>query len=372
MSSDVGVQIPPGALYTSLGFKAVRSYPMEQEHITRHPLTHEKMRPWSEEQVLHVAVAYTNPRRWHTRRHLAHDFLMHMAHMDNVRLHFVEIAFGDRPFEVADENNPDHIRLRTPHELWLKENALNIAVQHFPVGWKYGAYVDADFVFTRRDWALEAIHLLQHYHWVQLFSTVQHISGSTIPGEGHQPINLLSSFALTYAESGHVVPKDWEALLKKHPYGGMRSRMFPGAPGGGWAFRRESIDMVGGLMDRCICGSGDSYMAFGMVGAFRGMQANAFAGFTPAFSGYITDWQRRAAQCHGNIGYVDQMCVHHFHGPMSKRGYGSRDHILVSEKFDPYRDVYPDSHGVLQLTPSKPRLRHLLQEYFRTRCEDIP
>jgi len=342
---------------------------------TQHPLLHEKLRPWAEDQTLHVAVAYTNPRRWESRRRLAFDFLATMATNANVRIHFIEIAFGDRPFEVADENNPDHIRLRTGHELWLKENALNLAIQHFPPGWKYGAYCDADFLFTRRDWALEAVHLLQHYDWVQLFSNVQHISGPTVPGEGHQPVQLLPGFALTYAKAGFKVPADWESRLSARPYGGMKPSikdMFPGAPGGAWAFRKSALDSVGGLMDRCILGSGDSYMAFGMVGAFRGMKHDTFCGFSPTYCDYIVQWQKRAAKCNGNIFYVDQLAIHHYHGPMNKRGYGSRDAILSEEKFNPYVDVYPDGRGVLQITPDKPRMRHLLQEYFRSRCEDLP
>ncbi|MGA9210470.1 MAG: hypothetical protein WB347_21930, partial [Terriglobales bacterium] len=232
---------------------------------TQHPLTHEKMRHWSEAQTLHLAVMYSNPRRWRTRRELAHDFLAHMCTQANVHLHFCELAFGDRPFEVADSSNPDHLCLRTPHEMWLKENALNLAIQRFPPDWKYGAYLDMDFHMTRRDWGLEAIHLLQHYDWVQLFSTVQHLSGSAIPGEGHQPLAHLAGFALTYAKAGFRVPADWEQRLKsmRDPYGaGFVSRprhVFPGAPGGGWAFRRSALDSVGGMMDRCVCGSGDSY-----------------------------------------------------------------------------------------------------------------
>jgi hypothetical protein len=345
---------------------------------TGHTLIHEKMRPWSEAQKLHLAVAYTNPRRWRTRRELAHEFLDHVATAKNLHVHFCEIAFGDRPFEVADPSNPDHLCLRTGHELWLKENALNLAIQRFPPDWRYGAYLDADFVMTRPGWALEAIHLLQHYDWVQLWSTVQHISGSTIPGEGHQLLNSLAGFALTYAKAGHRVPQDWEQRLKSNridPYGPdsfARKHFFPGAPGGGWAFRRSALDGVGGLMDRCICGSGDSYMAFGLVGAFRGMLKDTFAGFSPGYCHYITSWQKRAAECHGNIGYVDQMAIHHFHGPMGRRGYGERDNILREEQFDPYTDIFPDGQGVLQLTPHKPRLRQRLQEYFRTRCEDLP
>lgn len=348
--------------------------------MTQHPTIPDKLRPWAEDQVLELAVAYTNPRRWQTRRELAHDFLAHMAVTPNVRVHFCEIAFGDRPFEVADPNNPDHLLLRTEHELWLKECALNLAIQRFPGGWKYGAYLDADFVMTRRDWALEAIHQLQHYDWCQLFSNVQHISGKTIPGVGHQPTMFLSGFAETFAQTGYKLPKDWESRLAARPqnYAGMsaasikKGQSFPGAPGGGWAFKRETLNSVGGLMDRCICGSGDSYMAFGMVGAFRGMQTNAFGGFTPAFCKYIVDWQKRAAECHGNIGYVDQLAIHHFHGPMNKRGYGDRDLILAEEKFDPWADVFPDAHGVLQLTPKKPRLAARLQQYFQSRCEDLP
>lgn len=57
---------------------------------------------------------------------------------------------------------------------------------------------------------------------------------------------------------------------------------------------------------------------------------------------------------------------------MGRRGYGERDNILREEQFDPYTDIFPDGQGVLQLTPHKPRLRQRLQEYFRTRCEDLP
>jgi hypothetical protein len=331
------------------------------------------MRPWSEAQTLHLAVAYTNPRRWRTRRELAHNFLSHMATQANVHVHFCEVAFGDRPFEVADQGNPDHLCLRTPHEIWLKENALNLAIQRFPTDWQYGAYLDADFVMTRADWALEAIHLLQHYDWVQLFSNVQHITGGSVPGEGHQPIMCLPSFVLTYADAGRRVPDGWEtrSYLPRERRGPHR---FPGTPGGGWAFRRSTLNAVGGLLDRCILGSGDSHMAFGMVGGIMGGMRNwrHGVGFTPGYIDYVRGWQERAAQCHGNVGYVDQMALHHFHGPMHKRGYGTRDDILREERFDPFVDVYPDGHGVLQLSPNKPRLRARLQEYFRSRCEDLP
>ena len=66
------------------------------------------------------------------------------------------------------------------------------------------------------------------------------------------------------------------------------------------------------------------------------------------------------------------MAIHHFHGPMGRRGYGERYNILREERFDPYTDVFVDAQCVLQLTPHKPRLRQRLQEYFRSRVEDLP
>ncbi len=109
--------------------------------------------------------------RWRRRRELFHDFRRHMERTANVRLHIVEVAFGDRPFEVTSSENPNDVQLRTSHTLWLKKNALNIGVQRLPSGWKYAAYVDADFHFTRHDRALETIHKLQYSPWVQPYSS---------------------------------------------------------------------------------------------------------------------------------------------------------------------------------------------------------
>jgi hypothetical protein len=155
---------------------------------TRHPDVHTPWRAWSDEQALHVAVAYSNPVRWTTRRLLMNDFRQHMQASANVVLHVGELAYGDRPFEVTGQN-PNDVQLRTSHELWHKENILNVTVQRFPAGWQYGAIIDGDFHMTRRDWALEAVHQLQHYDFVQLFSSYSDLSST------HRPFRIMASFA---------------------------------------------------------------------------------------------------------------------------------------------------------------------------------
>jgi len=65
---------------------------------TTHPDVHTPWRAWSEEQILHVAAAYSNPVRWTSRRVLMNDFRDHMRASANVALHVGELAYGDRPF----------------------------------------------------------------------------------------------------------------------------------------------------------------------------------------------------------------------------------------------------------------------------------
>jgi hypothetical protein len=359
-----------------------------------HPDVHRPASQWSEEQTLHLAVAYSNPFRWRVRRELANDFRRHMMAQPNVVLHFIELAYGDRPFEVTNPAlYPTDIQVRTSHELWHKENLLNVAVNHFPSDWRYGAYLDADVQCTRYDWALETIHQLQHYEWVQLFSSYTNLSGKTIPGYGNQPIGSTYGFAYLYTQNSierlpgnKAMRQEGSGFAASHMPGVKVSmRRMGGNPGLGWGFRRSAFDTVGGLLDKCILGSGDGFMAFGLAGTYDELkrygiplnmrhwsEVRNISAYTDEYRAAIYAWQERAARLTRNIGYVDQFVVHHYHGPKDRRGYTTRDNILIEEKYNPLRDVYYDWQGVLQLTPDKPRLRDRIRQYFLSRVEDIP
>ena len=339
------------------------------------PLAHSA---WSEDQTLHIAAAYSNPFRWTSRRRLANNFRRHIMGLPNTELHMIELAYGDRPFEITDPKlYPNDIQLRTTSELFHKENLLNIAISRFPANWKYGAIVDADFHFTRHDVALETIHQLQHYDWVQMFSCYQFLSGEHERGKGHRPIGkLMEGFAFTFHQNDRQIHNSFNAGWGKQVYscGTGRGKARVGSSGGAWAFRRDAFDRAGGLLDRCILGSGDWFMAFGLAG--QTIDLNKPLGknvhlYTKDYLQYIQAWQRRAAEAfNGNIGYVDSYAVHHFHGPIVNRAYGSRDNILINHKYSPVRDVHPDWQGVLQLTDRKPELRADIRNYFLARNED--
>ncbi|HTU24267.1 MAG TPA: hypothetical protein VMF30_02645 [Pirellulales bacterium] len=324
----------------------------------QHPDVPRPASGWSESQTLHVAAAYSNPCRWQARRRLFNDFRRHMNAAANVRLYVGELAYGDRPHEVTGSHSGD-LQLRTAHELWHKENILNRVIQAFPPNWKYGAYCDGDFHFTRHDWALEAIHQLQHFDFVQLFSTYSDL------GRDHVPTGLRYGFVYARAQrldsSGHRVP-----LPHCSGYGGI------GSPGGAWAFRRSALEAVGGLLDICVLGSGDHHMAVGLarLGSQKFRPHLDTAIETAPYGAAIRNWQRRAAALDGNIGYVEAHAVHHYHGSKASRGYAWRPRLLRQHCFDPHRDLMRDAQGIYQLTDEKPQLRDDIRAYFRSRNED--
>ena len=323
---------------------------------------------WSEDQTLHIAACYSNPFRWRTRRELANDFRRHMMGLPNVQLHLIEIAYGDRPFDIADPATyPNDIALRTSTELFHKENLLNLAVARFPPGWQYGAIVDADFHFSRHDIALETIHQLQHYEFVQMFSSYTDLSGEHY-GHGHRPIASNNGAVYNYIQNGMPAGfgKGGWAVKGANGYGGTRV----GATGGAWAFRKTAFNTVGGLLDRCILGHSDWFMFFGLLSEPAPDMHNA--SYSAGYQNYIAAWQQRASLLTKNIGYVDGHAQHHWHGSKTARAYGTRDKILVDHGYDPTTDVFQDWQGVLQLSTQKPRLRDAVRRYFITRSEDTP
>jgi hypothetical protein len=332
-----------------------------------HPNVHQPWSRWSEDQTLHLAAVYSNPFRWRSRRLLFNDFIRHIERSPNVDLHIVELAYGDRPHEVTEASDPRAIQLRTDCEMFHKENLINIAAQHFPPDWKYGAYSDGDFHFSRHDFALEAIHLLQHHEFVQLFSNYVDLNSQ------HRMYRSNSSFAWNYLH-----PQEFKALKqaqqKTDPYYGLAipTGEFPfgfppGAPGGAWAWKRSAFDIVGGLLDTCIMGSADWWMAFGLIGQSSMLRGDATV---RNYNDDIRNWQKRAQALTRNIGCVDQFAQHFYHGASGNRNYGTRESILIEMKFDPRFDITKDWQGVYRWTGNKPRLRDRVRQIFLSRKED--
>ncbi|HEY1235908.1 MAG TPA: hypothetical protein VGH22_21190 [Candidatus Binatia bacterium] len=313
---------------------------------------------------LYVITPIFNATRYRSRWRLYEDFAKHV-HEAGAVLITVEAAFGARDFAVTQVDDPFDIQIRTESEIWLKENMINLGFQRAAaLGAKYIAWVDGDTQFARADWADETLHQLQHYNFVQMWSQYQDLTPD------HELVGTAHSFADNYVTNGYTKPQPpGQGRRYCYPYG---KRGYPGAPGLAWAARREALDAVGGLIDICILGACDWYMAHGLIGKLDDVLRREYH---PRYSEMMIEWQARAARLKnssklGIMGVVKGLALHFWHGKKIHRKYGTRDQILIRHGFNPDLDLKRDVQGLYQLTTRNPQMAEEMRRYFRERNED--
>lgn len=296
-----------------------------------------------------------------------------LCEQGGVRLITIEVAFGDRPFEVTQVDDENDIQLRTVEELWLKENAINVAFNHVRNRWpgvKYLGWFDSDqfpISISSAEWFSEIVHQLQHYEIVQCWEYLINF------GPDNQPISRPQmSFMKTYAAAGFQIPKGKNV---PHTLAGDSGMVSLGRPGLAWAANVSALDKIGGLLDRCILGSGDWHMAHALVGGISKEGGYSFeTDKLSDYSRYLLEFQNRCDRwIKRDVGYVPVTVGHWYHGSKEDRRYGSRGEILVTNSYNPHIDVKPDTQGLLQLETwddRQIRLRDLIRDYFKNRNED--
>lgn len=306
---------------------------------------------------LYVVTAVFNPIRYRSRWKLYEDFVQ-MVERSGAILYTAEIAFGHRQFAITEPDNPRHLQVTTTSEIWHKERALNLVIQRLPIDWQYVATIDADISFVRGDWANETVHQLQHYDIVQMWGEAEDLDAR------HHTLQHDTSFVADWIKYRNVPP---EPGYYGKP-GPMKVQFHPGYA---WAYRRQALEDLGGLIDWGITGAGDNHMAKSLVGNAR---QSVHIDIKGAYLDWIMQWQDRAVRyIKKNIGFVDGKILHYWHGPKQGRKYWDRWKILTNTQFSPYTDLKRDTHGLYQLVTEnsrQQRLRDLLREYFRGRDED--
>lgn len=389
---------------------------------THHNRTQHPHRPAADLSQFWVITIISNPVRYKRRYELYWKF-KRMCEEAGVNLITVEQTFGHRPFMVTRPDNPMHLQVRTVEELWHKENMINMGVRHAcaiaPGRVREIAWVDADCrpAFPAREWFEETWHSLQHYQFVQMWENLIDLDPD------HNAIGLPQpGFMSNYIKYGSPNPEEFHRLqssgvMKKlpdwqhgkhghhskpghhghkhghhghghhkhhhghhhhhdhghYPYddGGKTTRLF-GRPGLAWAANVDAWNHVGGLIDFCILGAGDWYMAHALVGAMSPIVSAKLG--SQRYADKLLQWQELAERwIKRDVGFVPGTVVHDFHGAKKNRFYGSRGQILSSCEYNPDTDVKFDHHGLLQLetwTPRQIQLRDRVRAYFRARNED--
>ena len=311
---------------------------------------------------VYVVTTVFNPIRFNSRWRLYNKFAHHVTTSGGI-LYTVEVALGDREFSVTTSNNPCHLQLRSREIIWHKERALNLLIHRLPANWKYLAWVDADVTFVRTDWINEIRHQLQVYDILQPWKIAEDLDALEHPIQRHMSFG--ASFANRIRTPKQATGNYEGSVILSSSAGDMQAWH----PGFAWAIRRDAFDKIGALFDTGICGAGDNHMAKALVGdAANSCHPQVSEGYRSA----VLEWGERAAMLYRNIGYMDGLLLHHWHGPKAGRRYWDRWKILTETKFDPSKDLIREATGLFGLKPQRYELKRLLREYFLQRNEDAP
>jgi hypothetical protein len=269
----------------------------------------------------------------------------------------VELAYGT-DFALGPEDADCLLRFRSDDVLWQKERLLNLAMDALPNHCRFVAWVDADVVFARSDWAEKTREALDTYPLVQPYGRVHDLPAGAEPAP-----SSVGETLLTRASLG--------ALIQDRPFDPAKTATNMAgvcSPGHAWAATRALVEETG-LYDRMIVGSGDNAMAMAAIGhaeavvdSYRMNQAEA------------RHYRRWAARFHaavgGRVGYVPGDLYHLWHGDLSDRGYDLRFPGLAPFRFDPERDIALDENGAWKWASDKPELHAYVASYFWSRKED--
>ena len=292
--------------------------------------------------TLYVISVVSNPARFSTRYRLFNEFCERMKNEKNMVLITVELQQKSRPFVTNST-----IKLRSEHELWYKENLINIATRYLPYHWEYMAWIDADIEFHNKDWVRETIEQLQTYKVVQLFSHAIDM------GVKKETLQVHLGFGYQYVNG-----ETW----REAKYGNFWH------PGYAWAITRQAYNDIGGLMEFPILGSADNHMSLSFIGMVeKSLNSKLHENYKLLARIFQEKCEKYIKR---NIGFVHGTILHHFHGNKVDRKYQDRWNILINNQYDPLRDIKKDCHGLFLLEDEKIKLRDEIMMYFRQRNED--
>jgi hypothetical protein len=314
-----------------------------------------------------AVTVYSNLRKYRRRKHLYHRFAEMCEHA-GVHLITVELAFGQRHFEVTEMGNPYHMQLRSHEEFWHKEQLINKGIDYgrrlFPNADRV-AWIDCDCRPARppKEWFEETWDALNRYQLVQMWEWLQPLDYTQNHLDRPNP-----SFMANYVKYGTPYPKSHKGYPVQW-----------GSPGLAWAANISALDDIAdsltgpGVPDVAILGAGDWYLSHCLISTLP-LPDFQKANYSP---GYMRYWQRKQELCQRyirrDVGYVEGLVLHDFHGPTAKRGYNTREKILINGQYDPYTDLKKDWNGLYVIETHE--LRQILmydqiRAYFKQRDED--
>jgi hypothetical protein len=301
----------------------------------------------SDDSFLYVIIPYFNYCKYASRKQLLIEFVNRIKSEKGIRIVLVECRLEERDYDLPMFSDIYmHVRCTSKHQLWIKENLINIGIHHLPNTWKYVSWIDADLTFVNDNWVQDTINELNKYDVVQMFQR------ALFMGPDYEVLKEDRGFGYMFKESGNEYTKTYK-------YGFWH-------PGFAWACTRGAYRKMKRLIDFGILGSGDHHMALALIGKVESSHPGGI------HANYIQKLKEFQDRCSGlRLGYVKGVILHHYHGSIADRRYQERWNVLVKNEYDPETDITVNTVGLVQFTrKGGEKLEKHIAAYFLGRNED--
>lgn len=265
-----------------------------------------------------VISCYFNPQNSSYRRKAFQEFYNSIKHLNH---RIVECVIGDAKPEL--EQTKYVTRIATPNLLWHKEAILNKIIKSLGTEYDYIFWVDADVIFTNKNWLVEGVEVLQTANICQPFEYCVHLDQDEL-----EPTNM-NTFATeksnAYSNFFTREIKVWRSFCANHTTFSDRAADENydkhGHVGMAWGARAGIVRRVP-LYDKALVGGADHIIAHAAAGHIP--HKCITKSFTENIE-EIFDWSRNFyKQVDGKIGYVPGDLYHIWHGDIKKRQYLKR------------------------------------------------
>jgi hypothetical protein len=302
-----------------------------------------------------IISTFFNPMRSYHRTQAFQRFYESIKHLNH---RIVEIVIGDAKPELPQNPNISHVF--TPSLLWHKETGLNELVKTLPKQFKYVFWVDADVLFTNKDWLVDGVKELQQANIIQPFSRCFHLEmGETRPSDEA----LIQSH---FVNEGDLVIKDrrvWNSFCFNYVNNKDRAASenydLHGHIGFAWGARREVLEAVP-LYDKALIGGADHIIGHAAAGHIP--HKCITKSFTEDIEA-VTEWSKKFySVVEGKIGYVRGNLYHLWHGDIAKRQYLKR-----IKEFTPAAKTISEKDENGHYVNKDKKKEEYMNNYFRNR-----
>lgn len=271
-----------------------------------------------------ILTSYYNYNRDQKKRDLLKKFIQFISDTTNVKDLYLCQLSDNSTYENIEI--PNHHVLRNMDRLWHKESAINYLLKLLPKTYDNVVVCDADIILSDKQWIKKTEQLLSSNLLVQPFEYVKYLG----PNE-----NLIDNF--------------YPGLVKHLE---TNNNIDYGNPGICLAYKRDYLDNVGGLFDKCILGGGDT---INVLAFFLKHNFIKYSIFDRVFSdqkyelmNYLDRCEKLINSTNTNVAYIeDCVAIHGFHGAIKNRQYDTRYDLLRNSGAKDL--VYKNSDGFYRI-----------------------